>query len=50
MERRAESPGYLPTFEDTENFPYITAVMQEVVEMESIPKNKLTPPSVTNFN
>jgi cytochrome P450 len=24
-------PGYLPTFEDAEKFPYITAVVQEVL-------------------
>ena len=30
-------PGHLPTFEDAENFPYITAVVQEVLRWNPIP-------------
>ena len=29
-------PGHLPTFEDAENFPYITAVVQEVLRWNPI--------------
>ena len=29
-------PGHLPTFEDAENFPYVTALMKEVLRWNPI--------------